>query len=158
MAKSSLKIDSDIIEAGKRASDIVNEYRTHRTWDELSRKWIAFRLADGSYDGTLYDSKRDAVRHQHDEFHCAYVSFANLVNGSTPREMAVFLQFNRDAYKAGMRLPDPDHQRGGAQPLITTAQGDYYRNQFNAIMARNAIQQYLADNPLLRRMISKGTR
>ena len=116
-------------DAAKRASDIVNSYITFVPWDELRRKWLAIRLSDGGYDGNLYDSKRDAVRHQLDEFLCAYVCFKNLQGGSKPSEMELFLKFNRDAYDAGFRLPDPDHQFGGPDVLMTTAQRDYYRNQ-----------------------------
>jgi hypothetical protein len=112
----------------KRASDIVNSYRTFIPWDELRNKWLAIRLSDGGHDGTLYDSKRDAVRHQLDEFLCAYVCFRNLIGGSTPKEMELFLKFNRDAYDAGFRLPDPDADSGGPEVLMTTALRDYYKN------------------------------
>jgi hypothetical protein len=43
--------------------------------------------------------------------------------------MEVFLRFNRDAYDAGFRMPDPDSQTGGPEVLVTTQQMDYYRNQ-----------------------------
>jgi hypothetical protein len=116
-------------DAAKRASDIINSYRHFIPWDELKNKWLAIRLSDGGHDGTLYDTKRDAVRHQLDEFLCAYVCFRNLQAGSSPREMELFLKFNRDTYDAGFRLPDPDHQFGGMEVLMTTALRDYYRNQ-----------------------------
>ena len=112
----------------KRASDIVNSYLTFIPWDELKNKWLAIRLSDGGYDGNLYDSKRDAVRHQLDEFLCAYVCFRNLQAGSRPKEMELFLKWNRDAYNAGFRLPDPDDPTGGPDVLMTTAQRDYYRS------------------------------
>ena len=116
----------------KRASDIVNSYLSFIPFDELKNKWLAIRLSDGGYDGNLYDSKADAVRHQSDEFLCAYVCFRNLIGGATPREMEIFLRFNRDAYDAGFRLPDPDARSGGPDVLATTAQLDYYRNQLTA--------------------------
>jgi hypothetical protein len=116
-------------DAAKRASDIINSYRVFVPWDELRYKWIAIRLSDGGYDGNLYDSKREAVRHQLDEFLCAYVCFKNLQAGSSPREMELFLKFNRDAYDAGFRLPDPDSQFGGPEVLMTTALRDFYRSQ-----------------------------
>lgn len=117
------------MEAAKRASDIVNSYRAFVNWDELKTKWLAIRLSDGGHDGTLYDNKRDAVRHQLSEYTCAYVCFRNLVGGSSPREMIRFLQFSRDAYDAGFRLPDPDDVHGGPDVLMTTGQADYYRDQ-----------------------------
>ena len=116
-------------DAAKRASDIVNSYLSFIPWDELRFKWLAIRLSDGGYDGNLYDSKRDAVRHQLDEFLCAYVCYRNLQAGAKPKDMELFLQFNRDAYDAGFRLPDPDDQFGGRQVLMTSALRDYYRNQ-----------------------------
>lgn len=126
-----MEIDPDIIDAGKRASDIVNTFRIHNGWDELKTKWLAISLADGSNDGTLYDTRRDAVRHQRDEFRCAYVAFRNLPQGSRPREMAIYLQFHRDAYKNGMRLTDPEHSLGGKEALLTSARYDTYRQLFS---------------------------
>jgi hypothetical protein len=75
------------------------------------RKWVAVRLADGSTDKALYDSKRDAVRHQADEQLCAYVCVP-------PTQLSVcsaeaFLSFTRRAYTAGFRLTDPDSRTGG---------------------------------------------
>jgi len=43
--------------------------------------------------------------------------------------MELFLKFNRDAYDAGFRLPDPDDQFGGRDVLMTTALRDFYRSQ-----------------------------
>ena len=117
-----------ISDEAKRAADAINSYCTFIDRDELKGKWIAIRLADGSHDGTLYDSKQDAVRHQSDEFLCAYVCFKNLQQGTTAKQMEVFLRFNRDAYDHGFRLPDPDSQFGGRDVLMTTAQMDYWNN------------------------------
>jgi len=118
----------DYSDAAKRASDNINAYVTFVPPEELRHKWIAIRLSDGGYDGVLYDSKRDAVRHQTDEFLCAYVCFRNLLAGSKPKDMELFLKFNRDAYDAGFRLTDPDDKAGGREVLMTTALRDYYRN------------------------------
>lgn len=133
---------ADYSDAAKRASDTVNGLLMWMPWDELRRKYIAIRLADGSYDGTLYDSKRDAVRRQSDEKLCAYVAFRNLGNGATPREMEVFLRFNRDAYDRGFRLTDPDDVNGGREVLMTSARHDQYRS--------------IVDNELWNRAIANG--
>jgi hypothetical protein len=116
-------------DSAKRASDILNGYIAFVPFDELKHKWVAIRLADGGSDGQLYDSKRDAVRGQLDEFLCAYICFRNILSGSSPRDMELFLKFNRDAYDAGFRLPDPDEVNGGRQVLMTTKLRDYYRSQ-----------------------------
>lgn len=120
----------------KRASDIINSYLSFIPFDELKNKWLAIRLSDGGYDGNLYDNKRDAVRHQLDEFLCAYVCFRNLMGGATPKEMEIFLKFNRDAYDSGFRLPDPDHVAGGPDVLMTTNLHDFYKNWLNKELAR----------------------
>jgi len=131
-----VELTDEILDAGKRASDTINLHRAFMNWDELKHKWIAFRLSDGGTDGTLYDSKKDAVSHQLNEFQCFYVAFRSLAGGSTPREMTKFLQFCRDAYDAGFRLPDPDSQSGGPDVLMTAGQHDYYRKAFNDAYAQ----------------------
>lgn len=128
--------NSGYSDAAKRASDIVNSYVTFTPHDQLIRSWLAIRLSDGGYDGNLYESKREAVRHQLDEFLCAYVCLKNLQGGSTPREMEIFLKFNRDAYEAGFRLPDPDDVMGGREVLMTSNLHDYYRNELNRQLVR----------------------
>lgn len=122
-------METVISDEARRIADAVNAYRTFMDWDELKGKWIAFKLADGSHDGVLYDSKRDAVRHQSDEFLCAYISFRNLQQGISAKDAEIFLRFNRDAYDHGFRLPDPDSQHGGKEVLMTTGQKDYWENQ-----------------------------
>jgi hypothetical protein len=116
-------------DAARRAADIINGYVAFIPRDELKHKYVAIRLADGGSDGNLYDSKRDAVRHQLDEKLCAYVSFAGIPAGTNNREMEVFLKFNRDVYDAGIHLADPDDHRGGREVLMTTRLRDYYRGQ-----------------------------
>ena len=126
-----MRITPDLIEAGRRASDTVNQYIAfYSVWD-IRNKWLAFRLADGSYDGALYDTKRDAVRHQPDEKLCAYFCFRNCLTGTKPKDMAIYLAFNREAYDNGMRMPDPDDVNGGRDVLITAGQGDYLRSRFS---------------------------
>lgn len=78
---------------------------------DAHKKWVAVRLADGSSDGTLYDSRRDAVRHQLDEQLCAYVCIPP--SGMNVCAAESFLATNRKLYDAGFRLTDPDDARGG---------------------------------------------
>lgn len=113
-----------VSDAAKRACGIVNEYLAHKTWDELKHKFVAIRLSDGSSDGNLYDSKRDAVRHQLHETQCAYISFRHILGGVSAYEMQKFLEFNRMAYDRGFRLTDPDHRTGGPDIFMPVAQHD----------------------------------
>jgi len=122
--------------AAKRMSDALNTYihglREHLF--ELRDKWMAFRLSDGTSDGVLYDSKRDAVRHQDDEFRCAYISFRNILGGASPQECVRVLNFTRDAYDAGFRLADPDDVHGGPDVAPTTAQMDAQQGAVIAVI------------------------
>lgn len=120
-------IRNQVSDAARRCSDIVNGYISTRPIDELRNCWIAVRLSDGGSDGTLYDSKRDAVRHQLWEFQCAYVSFRNLAGGITPLEAERFLDYNRRAYDAGFRLPDPDDANGGPDLFLPTETYDAFK-------------------------------
>lgn len=96
------KLHSD---AAKRVSDA---YRLHTSalGVAVAGRWIAVSLATGDSDGALYDSKTDAVRHQHG--HESW--FAFLVIG--PWDMDVceaedYLGAVRLWAKAGIPLTDP---------------------------------------------------
>lgn len=97
--------------AAKRVSDAVNLHVAALGPWEAKGKWVAVRLANGRSDGTLYDTRRDAVRHQSDERLCAYVCVQP--SGMSVCDAESFLSFHRKAYGAGFRLTDPDHQAGG---------------------------------------------
>lgn len=110
----------ELRDAGKRASDIVNEKLAEYGWDNLRRGCMAFRLTDGSSDGVIYGDKQSAVKNQLHEQQCYYVFFRNLPQGADPLEMAIMLLFQRKAYDAGLRLSDPDDQFGGREAILTT--------------------------------------
>lgn len=108
----------------KRMSDIVNGFLAFVQPWELRTKCLAIRLVDGGSDGALYDNKRDAVRHQLDEYLCAYFFYRNCMGGITPREAMKFMDYTRAAYDAGMRLPDPDDVNGGPDHFMSVSQHD----------------------------------
>lgn len=115
----------------KRCSDIVNSYLAFMPWDQIKNSWVAIRLTDGGSDGTVYDSKLDAIKHQSDEKTCAYICYRNCPAGITPLEAERFLAFTRGAYDAGMRLPDPDDVHGGPDAFMPTSQYDRLRGLIN---------------------------
>lgn len=120
-----------ISDDARRASDIVNSFYAYVPWDQLKNSWVAIRLSDGGSDGQLYDTKKDAIRHQSFEMQCAYISLRNCPNGISPLEAERFLAFTRGAYDAGMRLPDPDDMNGGPDAFMPTAQYDRLRGIVN---------------------------
>jgi hypothetical protein len=52
------------------------------------------------------------------------------MGGASPREMEIFLKWNRDAYQAGFRLPDPMDVGGGPDVLMTAGRYDQYSAMF----------------------------
>ncbi len=97
-------------DSAKRASDVVNLHLAAQGFAAF-RKWVAVKLLDGSSDGVLYDTRREAVRHQFDEQLCAFLCLPP--TQLTPCSAEAFLKFTRDAYRSGFRLTDPDHRTGG---------------------------------------------
>lgn len=110
-----------VTDAAKRAYDIARSYCAFVNYDTRIRGWIAFRLEDGGSDGTLYDNKRDAIRHQSHEQLCAYFSYRGSPNGfATAKEAAVWLEYHRHIYARGGRTPDPDDAHGGPDIIMPT--------------------------------------
>jgi hypothetical protein len=97
-----------ITDAAKRMCDNINGLLTFMNPFELRDKWLAVRLSDGGYDGTIYDTRADAINHQLDERFCAYFCFRNCLAGANVRDCAIYLEFNRKAYDAGMRMHEFD--------------------------------------------------
>jgi hypothetical protein len=105
-----------IDDAAKRMSGIINGYIVFMPMWELRSKWLAIRLSDGGSDGTLYDSREDAINHQLDARFCAYTAFQSLMGGASPKDCAIWLEVHRQAYDANMRLHEPE-----APQLIVSA-------------------------------------
>lgn len=98
-------------DAAKRLADTYNLHRIAGGYDAIG-KWIAAALADGRTDDVLYDSKRDAVTHQHhNEDYYTFVKIG--VQSMNVCEAEVMMRTARSLYDKGLRLADPDHARGG---------------------------------------------
>lgn len=125
-----------VTDAAKRAFDIVRSYVTFVDYDTRIGSWVALRLEDGGHDGTLYPSKRDAIRHQSHEQLCAYFSYRGAPNGfDSARDAAAWLAIHRHFYANGGRLVDPDDAGGGPSLIIPTTE-EQFRMQLRDIGAR----------------------
>lgn len=94
----------DHSDAAKRVSDVYNMHRIADPYGCVG-SWIACALADGASDNVLYDSKRDAIAHQHHNEN--YFTFIQIVPSTmTPCEAEVMLKVARMAYASGMRITD----------------------------------------------------
>ena len=76
---------------------------------------MAFALADGSTDHTLYPSKTAAVHHQSNEYLYCYIPLRSCVTGMPPKDAQTMLDYHRYLYDNGFPLVDP--QSGPILPL-----------------------------------------
>jgi hypothetical protein len=101
----------DHSDAAKR---IYETYTLHRLADPIGNlgQWFAVAIADGSTDGVLYDSRIDAITHQHhNETYYVYVLIG-------PHQMSlcdaeIFLAGVRKTYDARKAMMDRDRPSGG---------------------------------------------
>lgn len=77
-------------------------------------RWIAARLSDGATDGTVYDTKSEAVAHQVHETQCAYLVVPPAAMPEA--EATAYLELHERMYASGYRLQDPD-----TTPIMTRA-------------------------------------
>ncbi len=119
-------------DAAKRISDACMMHWIAQGWDS-TKYWVAFKLEDGRSpdNNTLYDNKRDAVRHQMDEFLCLYVKLHP--GGMNVCEVEAFLKIHRQAYLNGYRLQDPMHKKGGPD-IIPRVGSDSLRDQIRSLV------------------------
>jgi hypothetical protein len=111
-----------ISDEAKRVSD---EYGLHRVADPHGSigRWIACRLTDGTSDHVLYDSKSDAVAHQHhDERFYTFIQLGPWP--MTPVEAQTRLDVDRRMYDAGLRLADKGAKNGGMDMIRRVSQED----------------------------------
>lgn len=106
-------------DAARRAADQINLH-VSALGHEAFRKYVAIRLSDGGSDGTLYDTRADAIRHQLHEQQCAYFRIPPFGEMAKPVECESFLTLHRSLYDAGRRLADPDAPEI-IRPLISVA-------------------------------------
>jgi hypothetical protein len=95
-----------VTDSARRFSDNVNALLTFSDAWEIRHSWIAVKLEDGSYDGTIYDTRADAIRHQSDERLCCYFPIGNFASGLSALDAQLILDLQRHAYDAGMRITD----------------------------------------------------
>lgn len=111
-------------DAAKRLSDTYNLHRIGAGWKAV-RRWIAVRLDDGTSDQVLYDTKLDAVTHQHHNE--KFYAFIRIVPSSmTECDAEIMLRTHRTLYENGLRIADPDHKHGGMDVIKRSSIEDQF--------------------------------
>lgn len=98
----------EVEDAGRRMSDAIRLAVVFHPFTEIIHSFMAFALADGSTDHTLYPSKRDAIAHQSNEFLYAYLCLKNFPGGIKEKDAQLILNLHRYAYDQGQRFADRD--------------------------------------------------
>jgi hypothetical protein len=107
-------------DAARRMADHINSLIVFKSWEELTNGYMAFRLDDGSSNGTLFASKADALRFTDGKYH-AYFCFRQAMGGVTPLDCQLFLDVHRYIYDNGGHLTDPDIRQ--ARDIIISTSG-----------------------------------
>ena len=89
-------------DAAKRCSEIINLH----TLSGNTGRWVAIHLSDGDSDGVVYDTWREAVKHQLHETQCCYIRIP--VDGMSIPAAERYLDIHRQLYDAGFRMVDPE--------------------------------------------------
>lgn len=115
-----------VTDAARRMSDTINGVITFsRAW-EICNSWMAFRLADGTSDGVIYDTRQAAISHQSDERLCAYFCFRSAMGGTKPLDCQIFLNMHRHAYDNGGGLSEPQ----APQLIMPSNYYDFIRGRY----------------------------
>lgn len=111
-----------VTDAARRMSGTINSILAFTTdWWGLRSRWLAFRLQDGSYDGAVYDTREDAIRHQSDPSLCAFFGFRTAMGGANPRDCQIFLNVHRQARESNLQLSEPE----APQLIVPTRYHDF---------------------------------
>lgn len=122
-------------DAAKRIHD---EYTLHRLagGDAALGRWFAAALADGRSDHVLYDSRGDAVRHQHHD-EALYLFLPIKPGEFSVCDAQTLLKCHRLLAATQKALLDRDHPAGGRQ-LITRLTDEDQRAQVRALLTGGA--------------------
>ena len=108
-------------DAAKRMSD---HYNLHKAAGAILGWWLAFALADGAHDGEAYQTKQEAVRHQHhDEWWSTFVKIGPASMSVCQAESLLYM----GRQQARLKLPDRDDKRGGYDVIPRLTIEDHWR-------------------------------
>jgi hypothetical protein len=92
------------------AKQISDHYNLHVAAGAIKGWWLAFGLQDGGHDGTAYETKAEAVLHQH---HAEWWTMFVRIGPSTMSVCEAESQLMWQRQQAKLKLPQRDDPRGG---------------------------------------------
>lgn len=121
----------EIDDAGKRFAEIVSNIRMSNDWDDIKNSWIAVKLEDGSCDGTVYDTRAEAIKFNTNKANkYFYVALRNAIHGLTAKEATLMLAMVRTQAARGRYHPEdqpdpimPLSRETFNDELVSTKQG-----------------------------------
>jgi hypothetical protein len=117
-------------DAAKRLSDTYNLHRAAAGFH--ARGVFAAALADGTSDGILYDSRADAVRHQHhNEQFYAYIRLG--APSMTVCAAESVMRFQRHGYELARRHVDREDRAHGGREIIPRLTNEDQERQIRAM-------------------------
>lgn len=121
-------------DAAKRMSD---HYNLHIAAGAIMGWWVAFALNDGATDGDVYQTKAEAVFHQHhNEWWFTFVKIGGGVMTVCQAESLLYM----GRMQAKLRLADrDDRQHGGYEVISRITIEDHWRQMEALRTGRGAI-------------------
>lgn len=99
-------------DAARRISDMV----TNAIADRQGNRWMAFALEDGTSNGTVYDTKKDAIHH-HRNAARKYCYLRIPLDMLSPLAAEAFLKIHRQMSKLGQH---PDDEMINSEFMVDT--------------------------------------
>lgn len=104
-------------------SDTVNNVRMGEDWDNIKNGWMAFALENGASNGTVYDSRSDAIRyHRNKASKYFYLTLRQCMHGISPKEATLALAMCRVQLLRGRYHPE----NSLSDPISPITREDYY--------------------------------
>lgn len=119
-----------LVDAANRMRDAVNLHVVAGALGVRERhlQWLAIRLEDGRSDGTVYESRRDAVRHTQNKTRgWFYVKVG--VDSMSEKQAIIVLQMARQAYKNGIVFAEEEP----IVPMLTELAQPYIPNTLSRL-------------------------
>lgn len=111
-----------ITDAGQRMSDTINNIRMGNDWDNIKDSWMAFALEDGRSDGTVYDTRDDAIRfHRNRAKKYFYCALRSTIHGMSSKEATQILALTRTQAERGRYNPTTERH----DPIMPLTQEGY---------------------------------